>query len=239
VNNTKINVTKGISLLTALAVFLTGCSTPGQGPVGAPIAGGPVGCGVQATTQVNNTLSGAVIGAGVGAVLGAAAGKGKAKNVAGGAAVGALVGGGIGAYMDQQEEALRRELAGSGINMARSADNIILTLPEGILFASGKSALSAQAKQGLDRLAGPLLRFEKTTVTVCGHTDNIGSRDLNVKLSSDRARSVSDYLAQKNVPAQRLSFLGLADDYPLGDNRTPSGRATNRRVEIVLRPITS
>ena len=228
---------QGISIVTALAVIIGGCATPGQGPVGAPVAGGPVGCGQGATVQSNKMMTGALIGAGVGTVVGAAAGHGHVKNVAGGAAVGALVGGAIGAYMDQQEAALRRDLAGSGIEMARSGDNIILTLPEGILFASGKSALTPQARQGLDRLVGPLTRFEKTTVTICGHTDNVGTRELNQRLSTDRARSVSDYLGQRGIPPQRLSYLGLADDYPLGDNRTAPGRATNRRVEILLRPI--
>lgn len=228
---------QGISIATALAAMIAGCATPGQGSVGAPVAGGPVGCGMGATVQTNKTMTGALIGAGVGTVVGAAAGHGHVKNVAGGAAVGALVGGGIGYYMDQQEASLRRDLAGSGIEMARSGDNIILTLPEGILFASGKSALTPQARQGLDRLIGPLTRFEKTTVTICGHTDNVGTRDLNQRLSTDRARSVSDYLGQRGIPPQRLSYLGLADDYPIGDNRTPAGRAMNRRVEILLKPI--
>lgn len=232
-------LTRGLALLTACVMILSGCATPGQGPVGAPIAGGPVGCGMQATTQTNNTLTGALIGVGTGVLVGAAAGKGKAKNVAAGAAVGALVGGGIGAYMDQQEAALRSELAGSGINMARSGDAIILTLPEGILFASGQSALSAKAKQGLDRLIGPLTRFEKTTITICGHTDSIGSKGNNIKLSGDRANAVSEYLSLRGIPGYRMSHLGFADERPLADNSTNTGRAQNRRVEIVLRPITN
>lgn len=235
--NTPSAALQGISIVTALAAIIGGCATPGQGQVGAPVAGGQTGCGMSATVQSNKMLSGALIGAGVGTVIGAAAGHGHIKNVAGGAAVGALVGGGIGAYMDHQESTLRKDLAGSGIEMARSGDNIILTLPEGILFASGKSALTPQARQGLDRLVGPLLRFEKTTVTVCGYTDNVGTRELNQRLSTDRARSVSDYLGQRGIPPQRLSYLGLADDHPIGDNRTAPGRAMNRRVEILLRPI--
>ncbi|MBT9497050.1 MAG: OmpA family protein [Zoogloea sp.] len=233
----KTNVRAVVALITSAALVLSGCATPGQGGVGAPVAGGQVGCGLQATTQTNNTLSGAAIGAGVGALVGAAAGRGHVKNVAAGAAVGGLVGAGVGAYMDQQQEVLKRDLSGSGINMARSGDVIILTLPEGILFASGKSALSAQARQGLDRLVNPLVKFDKTAVTVCGHTDNVGARDLNVKLSADRARAVSDYLAQKGVPASRLSAIGMADDQSIGDNKTQAGRATNRRVEVVLRPL--
>ena len=235
-NGSHQRLTRGLALLVAYVMTLSGCATPGQGPVGAPIAGGPVGCGMQATTQTNNTLTGALIGAGSGVLIGAAAGKGKAKNVAASAAVGALVGGGIGAYMDQQEAALRTELAGSGINMARSGDAIILTLPEGILFAFGQSALSAKAKQGLDRLIGPLTRFEKTTVTVCGHTDSVGSKSANIKLSDDRAHAVSDYLTLRGIAGYRMNHLGFADERPLAENNTATGRAMNRRVEIVLRP---
>lgn len=228
-----------VSPVTAAVMALSGCATPGQGPVGTPIAGGTVACGMQATVQANNTLTGAMIGAGAGAVVGAAAGKGKAKNAAAGAAVGALVGGGIGAYMDQQEAALRSELAGSGIIMARSGEAILLTLPEGVLFSSGQSALSAKAKQSLDRLVGPLMRFEKTSISVCGHTDSVGNKTANLKLSSDRARGVSDYLIQRGVPGHRLSNRGFADDQPIADNSTSVGRAQNRRVEVLLKPITT
>lgn len=235
----KTNGQAALALITSLTLMVSGCATPGQGSAGAPVAGGPVGCGLQATTETNKTLSGAAIGAGAGALLGAVAGHGKVKSVAGGAAIGGLLGAGVGAYMDQQQDVLKRELAGSGINVARSGDNIILTLPEGLLFASGKSALSSQSRQGLDRLVGPLLKFDKTAVTVCGHTDNVGSHDLNARLSTERARAVSDYLVQKGVPAQRLTAIGMADEQAVADNRTQPGRAANRRVEVVLRPLQS
>lgn len=228
---------KRVAAALSSILIVSGCAAPGGGvPVAAPVSGGRVGCGMQETGQNNNVAVGAASGAAVGAAIGALTGNHKTKNLATGVLAGALVGGAIGAYMDQQETALRQSLANSGIDMARSGDAIILTLREGILFSSGKSALSPQAKQGLDRLVDPLQKYDKTVITVCGHTDSVGSKDLNFKLSSDRAKSVSDYLVMRGVSPMRVRPIGMADDYPLADNGSNDGRAKNRRVEIVLRP---
>lgn len=213
------------------------CSPRWGVPIAAPVSGGHVGCGMQETGSNNNAAAGAASGAVLGAAIGALTGNHNNRNLATGALAGALVGGAIGAYMDGQENVLRQSLANSGIDMARPGDAIILTLREGILFSSGKSALSQQARQGLDRLVDPLQKYEKTTVTICGHTDSVGSKDLNVKLSTERAKSVFDYLVQRGVSALRVRPVSMADDHPLADNGTSEGRAKNRRVEIVLRPI--
>lgn len=67
-----------------------------------------------------------------------------------------------------------------------------------------------------------------------GHTDNVGSRDENLKLSAERARSVVTYLVERHkVSSERLSSEGLGDTVPVADNRTEAGRAQNRRVELV------
>ncbi|TCO77316.1 outer membrane protein OmpA-like peptidoglycan-associated protein [Plasticicumulans lactativorans] len=221
-----------------VSMALAGCAGPGApGSVGSTVAGGARGCGFQQTVQTNNTATGALIGGLAGAAIGAATGQSHGKRALIGAAGGALVGGAIGAYMDQQEQALRGQLAGSGIQMARSGDVIILTLPEGITFQTGKSNLSTGAQRSLDRVAPTLVRFEKTTVGVCGHTDSTGSRATNVQLSQDRAFAVANYLTSRGVPPQRISTRGFADDMPVAGNDTTAGRAQNRRVEIVLQPI--
>ena len=75
----------------------------------------------------------------------------------------------------------------------------------------------------------PALRLE-----IQGHTDSAGSKATNRKLSADRAAAVKTYLVQSHgIAADRLTTAGFADDKPVGDNASGSGRAKNRRVELV------
>ena len=91
----------------------------------------------------------------------------------------------------------------------------------------------------LDKVASILSRYPKTTVTVIGHTDNIGSDAYNQALSERRARSVMNYLVDHGVAASRLDAVGRGESQPRATNATEAGRQLNRRVEILVRPITS
>jgi len=66
-----------------------------------------------------------------------------------------------------------------------------------------------------------------------GHTDNVGAKDANLKLSRDRADSVKAYLVKGGVVASRLTTAGFGDAQPVADNGTEEGRAQNRRVVLV------
>jgi outer membrane protein OmpA-like peptidoglycan-associated protein len=83
-----------------------------------------------------------------------------------------------------------------------------------------------QFAQGLDAT---------TVVRIVGHTDSTGSDAINDPLSLERARTVSNYLQDRGVPASRLEIAGRGSREPVADNTTPEGRAQNRRVEIFLR----
>ena len=74
----------------------------------------------------------------------------------------------------------------------------------------------------------------QTDVQIYGHTDNVGTRAANEKVSNARATEVLNYLSNAGVPANRLSSRGLAFDYPVASNDTEAGRAQNRRVEIYI-----
>ena len=69
-----------------------------------------------------------------------------------------------------------------------------------------------------------------------GHTDNTGSADYNQALSQRRANAVADVLMNNGVPAARLRTIGRGEDEPLASTLSATGRAQNRRVEIVIRP---
>jgi len=89
----------------------------------------------------------------------------------------------------------------------------------------GKKLLDGVADMLNDELSG-------RKYAVQGHTDNIGSRSYNLKLSLDRARSVREYLLMRGVDPDRLEITGYGFARPLYDNMTEEGRAKNRRVEF-------
>ncbi len=116
------------------------------------------------------------------------------------------------------------------------AAGTVITVPASLVFAAGKTSLSPEAKGRLDELATGLKdRREKISVEV--HTDATGSHVSNQQLSARRAHAVMDYLISKGVPANRLEAHGLGDTRPLVENDSAKNRATNRRLEIVLRPV--
>ena len=71
-------------------------------------------------------------------------------------------------------------------------------------------------------------------MAIYGHTDNTGSREINQKLSEERAQAVSNYLIGQKIDPNRITTRGLAYDAPIADNSTEEGRAQNRRVEILI-----
>ena len=188
--------------------------------------------------QASKTGIGAGIGAASGAILGALAGGGKRKNVLLGAGIGALAGGGVGYYMDKQDDELRAQLQNTGVSVTRNGDNIILNMPGNITFATGSSDINADFFPVLNSVALVVNKYEKTYIDIIGHTDNVGSAEMNQRLSEARATSVARYLESQKVLAARIVTSGMGMNNPIASNSARSRRAQNRRVEIVLSPIT-
>ena len=185
------------------------------------------------------TRSGAGYGAAAGAVVGLlTAGNNPFKSAMIGAAAGALVGGAVGSYMDKQEAALRKQMAGTGAEVVRWGDNLTINMPGGVTFATDSADLNPQFHAALDKIAATLVDYNQTVVQVAGHTDSTGSHAYNMQLSQKRADSVKTYLTGRGVTAQRLQAVGAGPDHPVADNATPEGRAQNRRVEITIVPVT-
>jgi outer membrane protein OmpA-like peptidoglycan-associated protein len=148
-------------------------------------------------------------------------------------------GGATGKYMDDQEAKLRTQLQGTGVSVTRSGDNLILNMPGNITFATNQSDVNASFYPVLNSVALVLKQYEKTMIDIIGHTDSTGSMQLNMQLSQARAASVGAYLQSQGVQAVRIATQGMGPQYPIATNDTPEGRAQNRRVELILRPLTA
>jgi len=183
-----------------------------------------------------NAEKGAAIGAISGAILGKATSNHKNKRAVFGAAIGAIAGAAIGDYMDKQEQAFRDELSGSGIDVVREGDNLRLIMPSNITFATGQSYITTGFHTTLNDVAKVLTKFDKTFLSIEGHTDSSGAADFNQKLSEQRASSVKSYLMNQNILAARLNTIGYGETKPIAANNTAQNKALNRRVEIQIVP---
>lgn len=112
---------------------------------------------------------------------------------------------------------------------------LVITLDGAVLFASGKSTLLPIAESKLAKVAEVLQQqSDDKKIVVEGHTDSVGDDAKNLKLSQERADSVRTFLVSKGVKSDRISAVGKGEGVPIADNKSPEGRANNRRVEIVV-----
>ncbi|MBN1984202.1 MAG: OmpA family protein [Chitinivibrionales bacterium] len=103
---------------------------------------------------------------------------------------------------------------------------------KGVNFESGKAVLLFGSYKVLDEIAESLVEWPEVRVEIQGHTDNTGKPAKNLELSQQRAETVRQYLIGKGVAADRLTAVGYGKERPIADNKTASGRAQNRRVEL-------
>src|SRR5258706_1907479 len=214
--------------VVVIAIILAACAEGAGGPSRRPL---------------ENWEGGALIGAGVGAVIGAVA---YSKNRTAGAVVGAvgggLAGGAVGAYMDGQKKDLEKNLA----NEIKARQARVDELPNHVVRVTmtgdtGFNTNSTEIKPGfhstLNKIADVVVRYGKTSLTVAGHTDDVGSAQSNQGLSERRANAVAQYLESRRVQAVRLNIVGKGEAMPIASNASEGGRAENRRVEIYVEPV--
>ncbi|GAA3866456.1 OmpA family protein [Celeribacter arenosi] len=186
----------------------------------------------------SKATQGAVIGGVTGAIAGLASNDrstGKTVVLAG---IGAAVGGAIGQSLDRQAADLRQDLGNDNVKIVNTGSELIVTMPQDILFATDSAVVVASLQQDLRALAYNLRDYPNTTVEVVGHTDNTGSATYNQELSTRRASAVATVLTANGVAPNRVRAFGRGEDAPVATNLTVDGRAQNRRVEIVITPIT-
>lgn len=140
-------------------------------------------------------------------------------------------------YVSRQEAELRRQTAGTGVDVIRSGNMLLVRLPSLSTFDVGKSEISPQARSTITEIGLTLKSFNRTLVDVLGHTDSTGSEASNKSLSERRAQAIARHLTGRGVSQARIATRGYAAAYPIGDNATEPGRALNRRVEIKVVPI--
>lgn len=210
------------------ALLLSGCATNDLGE----------------SRDLSKTEKGAIIGTVSGAALGAIINhRNRGKGALIGAIGGGLTGAGVGYYMDQQAKDLQKQLQpeiqrGEVTIEKRPADNAVLvSMTANTGFDTDSSALKAGYLPTLNKIARVLNQYGKTTVTVIGHTDSVGTDAYNQALSERRAQSVLDYFAGQNVNPLRLESYGRGETEPRADNATEAGRALNRRVELWILPV--
>jgi OmpA-OmpF porin, OOP family len=110
-----------------------------------------------------------------------------------------------------------------------------ITILETIRFEPNSSNIDRRSHRIMDQIVLTLRKHRQIDVAIGGHTDSTGPRELNMRLSRDRARSVRQYLVRRGIPPGRLSARGYGPDQPIADNTTDDGKAKNRRVEFLVR----
>ncbi len=206
-----------ITILTAMAVVVAGCTNPDG--------------------SANRTATGGLIGAGAGALVGRAIdGGGRTGTIIGGA-IGSVAGAAIGGALDRQQRELEQGLSGSGATVVNTGNTLVVTLPEAITFDVGSSIVQPEYVDEIAFIARSLRDNPQSTVRVVGHTDNTGGAAYNQALSERRAAAVAVVLTGNGVEGWRVQTAGVGYSQPVASNDTPGGRAQNRRVEIVITPL--
>ena len=187
------------------------------------------------STSGNQTEIGAATGAVLGGLFGASRdGDNNALKTAAGAAVGAAIGGAIGQQLERQKAELDQSFASNEIDVINTGSELIVRMPNAILFDVDSASLRGDLRSDLNVLAGNLLRYPDSTVFVTGHTDNTGAASYNQDLSERRASSAAEYLGGQGIVSSRLTTRGMGESEPVATNETAEGRQENRRVEVAI-----
>lgn len=103
---------------------------------------------------------------------------------------------------------------------------------DNVFFDTGKATLKPESSKELNELTEYMLLKKGLKIEIAGHTDNVGNKDANQKLSEDRANAVKAYLVKKGVEPARVVAKGYGDTQPVADNNTDAGKQKNRRTEV-------
>jgi outer membrane protein OmpA-like peptidoglycan-associated protein len=126
-----------------------------------------------------------------------------------------------------------REQLNSVLQTSETARGLIVNMSD-VLFDTGKYTLKPTTQISLAKVAGILEAYPGLKVQVEGYTDSVGTDELNQKLSDNRAAAVKDFLVSQGVQPGSISSQGFGKNDPVADNTTASGRAQNRRVNMVV-----
>ena len=142
----------------------------------------------------------------------------------------------------QLNETMGSEIAAKGVHISRMQDAIKVSLNDKLLFPSGGSEMSAEAKSSIAKVAAILAPHQKNKINVNGYTDStpIGPElekqgiTTNLILSQKRADAVMQFMISQGVKPELVSSHGFGEANPVAPNDTPEGKAQNRRVELTI-----
>lgn len=195
-----------------------------------------VGC---ETVQNNQrTAIGAGVGAAVGAAAGTLVGGNDRRNALVGAGIGLLAGAAVGQYLDRQQRELEQGLAGTGAEVSRDGDQLLVNFPGNVTFATDSAEISPNFYSTLNTVSETLNRYPESYLDIVGHTDSQGSDQYNLGLSERRSGAVATYFRSRGVAPARIATFGQGEAVPIADNSTAAGRQENRRVEMRITPAT-
>ncbi|MEQ1951992.1 type VI secretion system protein TssL, long form [Mesorhizobium sp. CN2-181] len=140
--------------------------------------------------------------------------------------------------LERIRAALKDDIAAGGLAVEPVGDKIVVQVNNLLLFASGRADVRKEFEPIAERIAGALDK-EPGPIHVIGHTDNVKPKassafKSNFDLSVARAKAVEKIVGPKLSDPARVSVEGKGEDEPIADNKTPEGRAKNRRVEVMI-----
>ena len=142
-----------------------------------------------------------------------------------------------GYYLDTLEARMIQLLRDTPVRFERRNNRFELLFASGNSFATGTARLTDEAVEQLLAIVDLLVEYDRTQVLIFGHTDNVGDAASNQDLSSRRAIAVARVLVDAGVQPRRILVAGFGEYRPIADNDTESGRALNRRVELIVDPL--
>lgn len=141
--------------------------------------------------------------------------------------------------LNEKYEIARKEFDPSEAEVYKQGDALLIRL-KGMEFPSGKPTITSKGKPLLEKVSKVVEDFGASTVMVEGHTDSVGGKVVNDKLSQNRAEAVKNYLQSNDggisPQTAKIEAVGYGYQKPLATNKTADGRAQNRRVDIVIKP---
>ena len=120
------------------------------------------------------------------------------------------------------------------VQLTQEEQEVINKVFKNLEFETGKAVIRPSSFPSLDELTNLLKKRPSFKLLIDGHTDNVGAKAYNQKLSQGRADAVKKYLADKGIDASRITAKGYGMTKPITTNNTPEGRQKNRRVEFTI-----
>lgn len=136
------------------------------------------------------------------------------------------------AYMCKTYRNIKREV--KDITVLKLQDTVKVLFPSNLMFANNSDVLDSNIFPKIHRFANALNKYNKTSILINGHSDNVGKEAYNLQLSTKRSENAKNALNNNKVAMERMLTWGLGMKYPIATNETEEGKALNRRVEFII-----